>query len=65
MLVVSPQTKVWLGGKLLTRPRATTELGGADTVTATVRPLAQRRWSKDEDGSAVPTFRASRVLITD
>jgi hypothetical protein len=65
VLVVSSRTAVLLSGKRLPAARATTELGGADTISATVRLLAESRWSSDEDGNQLPTFRATRVDITD
>jgi hypothetical protein len=30
-----------------------------------VRPLKSSKWSKDEDGEPLPTFRAGRIEITD
>jgi hypothetical protein len=59
------RTQIWQNGTLLTGTEATTALDGADTATMRVRLTRPPTWSKDEDGNAVPTFRAGRIEITD
>jgi hypothetical protein len=62
---VTSRTSVWKDGQRLPADRKLVELDGADTVTLRGRLLAQRAWLADEDGDPVPTFSASRVVITD
>jgi hypothetical protein len=62
---VLQRTQIWQDGTLLTGTEATTALDGADTATVRVRLTKPPTWSKDEDGSPLPTFRAGRIEITD
>jgi hypothetical protein len=62
---ISSRTSVWKDGERLPAASKLVELDGADTVTLRGRLLAQRAWVADEDGDPVPTFSASRVVITD
>lgn len=63
--IITTRTSVWKDGIRLTPGRKLVELDGADTVRLRVRLLPQPTWLADEDGSPLPTFRTSRVLITD
>jgi hypothetical protein len=63
--LVTSRTSVWKDGQRLPGARKLVELGGADTVYLRGRLLVQSAWQADEDGDPVPTFRASRILITD
>jgi hypothetical protein len=63
--VVTSRTSVWKDGVRLSASRKLVELDGADTVRMRVRLLPQPSWLADEDGEPLPTFRTSRVLITD
>ena len=63
--LVTSRTSVWKDGQRLPAARKLVELGGADTVYLRARLLAQSSWQADEDGDPVPTFSASRILITD
>jgi hypothetical protein len=56
---------VWKNGRHLAADQKLVELDGADTVQMRARLLAQPLWQTDEDGEPVPTFTASRVVITD
>ena len=59
-------TKVFdAAGQPLTGAAAATALAGADSVSLKARLLRPAQWRQDEDGQPVPTFRASRVDITD
>jgi hypothetical protein len=62
---VLQRTQIWQDGSQLTGEDATTALDGADTATMRVRPIKPSKWSKDEDGEPIPTFRAGRIEITD
>jgi hypothetical protein len=62
---ITSRTSVWKDGQRLPAASKLVELDGADTVTLRGRLLAQRTWLADEDGDPVPTFSASRVVITD
>jgi hypothetical protein len=61
---ISPGTKVFQAGRLLQGPAATTAVAGADSVTVRAR-LKRGNWGRDEDGTPIPTFAASRTTITD
>ena len=52
-------------GQALTGDAAATALAGADSVSLKAQLLRPARWRQDEDGQPVPTFRTSRVDITD
>ena len=62
---VLSRTQVWQGETLLTGEQATTALDGADSATMRVRLTRPGKWSEDEDGNPVPTFRVGRIEITD
>jgi hypothetical protein len=62
---VLQRTQIWQDGTQLTGEEASTAIDGADTATIRVRPLKPPKWSKDEDGEPLPTFRAGRIEITD
>ena len=62
---VLQRTQIWQDGTQLTGADASTALDGADTATMRVRPIKRPKWSKDEDGEPLPTFRAGRIEITD
>ena len=59
------RTQIWQDGTQLTGEDATTALDGADTATMRVRMIKRPKWSEDEDGEPLPTFRAGRIEITD
>jgi Ca2+-binding RTX toxin-like protein len=61
---ISPSTKVFQAGRLLQGPAATTAVAGADSVTVRAR-LKRGNWGRDEDGTPIPTFAASRITVTD
>jgi hypothetical protein len=63
--VITSRTSVWKGRVRLPADRKHAELDGADTVRLRARLLPQPTWLPDEDGDPLPTFRTSRVLITD
>jgi hypothetical protein len=63
--LVSKATAVWRDRKLLHGTAATRALSGADTAVLRVRLAPLRRWSRDEDGEKVPTFRSRRIVVTD
>jgi RTX calcium-binding nonapeptide repeat (4 copies) len=52
-------------GQQLTGDAATTALAGADSVSLKAQLLRPGQWRQDEDGQPVPTFRTSRIDITD
>jgi hypothetical protein len=62
---ITSRTSVWKDGQRLTADQKLSELEGADTVRLRGRLLPERYWEPDEDGNPVPTFSASRVVITD
>jgi hypothetical protein len=62
---VLARTQVWQDGTQLTGDDASTAIDGADTATIRVRLIKRPKWSKDEDGEPLPTFRAGRIEITD
>jgi hypothetical protein len=62
---VLQRTQIWQDGTQLTGEDATTALDGADTATMRVRMIKRPKWSEDEDGEPLPTFRAGRIEITD
>jgi hypothetical protein len=59
------RTQIWQDDTLLTGTEATTALDGADTASLRVRLIKPPKWSEDEDGEPLPTFRAGRIEITD
>ena len=60
------RTTVWQGDNELTGEDAATAVDGADTAILRVRLVrSQAKWSQDEDGNPVPTFRTGRLGITD
>jgi hypothetical protein len=63
--VITSRTSVWKDGERLAAARKLVELDSADTVKLRGRLLEQRSWKPDEDGDALPTFTASRIVITD
>jgi hypothetical protein len=62
---VLQRTQIWQDGALLSGTDATTALDGADTATMRVRLIKPPKWSEDEDGEPLPTFRTGRIEITD
>ena len=60
-----PRTTVWEDRALKIGPAATVLIDGADTVVVRGRLTRPRAWRRDEDGSRIPTFRASRIVVTD
>jgi hypothetical protein len=62
---VLERTQIWQDGTQLTGDDATTALDGADTATIRARMVKRPKWSEDEDGEPLPTFRAGRIEITD
>jgi hypothetical protein len=65
IVLVTGRTRVWKDGQRLSGQSRLTELDGADTAHLKVRLRPPKRWLDDEDGSAVPTFSARRIDITD
>lgn len=65
VVLITSRTSVWKDGRRLPAARKLTELDGADTAYMRGRFLPQSSWQADEDGNPVPTFRASRIAITD
>jgi hypothetical protein len=63
--LISSRTSVWMDGVRLPPDRKLAELDGADTVRMRARLIPQPSWQADEDGDPVPTFTASRIVITD
>ena len=64
--LMTSDTKVFdATGQALTGDAAATALAGADSVSLKAQLLRPARWRQDEDGQPVPTFRTSRVDITD
>jgi hypothetical protein len=63
--VVSARTTVVAGGTALDAPAALGPLGDADSATVRGRLEPPSAWRKDEDGQAVPTFAAARIVVTD
>jgi hypothetical protein len=63
--VILPRTRVVKDRRTLQDPQRTEELAGADTATLRARLLRPTEWQENEDGDPVPTFRASRIDITD
>jgi hypothetical protein len=63
--VVYSSTAVLQGRTRLRGAAAATAIDGADTATLTVRLAHPRSWRTDEDGGRVPTFKTSRISITD
>ena len=59
------RTQIWQDDTLLTGTEAATALDGADTASVRVRLIKPPKWSEDEDGEPLPTFRAGRIEITD
>jgi hypothetical protein len=63
--LISTKTSVWEGSTHLRGGAALTAVDGADTALLRVRLAPQSQWGEDEDGNAVATFIAKRILITD
>ncbi|HEX4733043.1 MAG TPA: hypothetical protein VH247_01415 [Thermoleophilaceae bacterium] len=63
--LITTKTSVWKDGVRLAPSSKLVELDGADTVTVRARLLRQASWKPDEDGDPIPTFRATRIVITD
>jgi Ca2+-binding RTX toxin-like protein len=63
--IVGPGTRVFMGGSLLQGQAATTALADLDSVSLRARLKRPGNWARDEDGTPVPTFGASRITITD
>ncbi|MEA2482314.1 MAG: hypothetical protein QOC55_261 [Thermoleophilaceae bacterium] len=63
--LVSSRTSVWANGTRLPPDRKLVDLDGADSVRMRARLLPQRSWQADEDGNGIPTFAATRIVITD
>jgi hypothetical protein len=64
--LMTSETKVFdATGQELTGDAAATALAGADSVSLKAQLLRPAQWRQDEDGQPVPTFRTSRVDITD
>ena len=59
------RTTVVQDGEILTGDDASAAIDGADTAALRVRLKRPPSWREDEDGNAIPTFRAGRVEITD
>jgi hypothetical protein len=65
VVVMSAQTSVWKNGKMVGGADRVTELEGSDTARVRVRLLPASKWLPDGDGNNVPTFSATRIVITD
>ena len=64
--LISSATQVFdAAGQELTGDAAATALAGADSVSLKAQLMRPAQWRQDEDGQPVPTFRTSRVDITD
>jgi hypothetical protein len=63
--LIYSSTVVVQNGQVLKGQAALDAVAGADTATLTVRFASQKKWGADEDGNQVPTFKASRVVVTD
>jgi hypothetical protein len=63
--LITTKTSIWKDGGRLSPSRKLVELDGADTITLRARLLRQKNWKKDEDANPVPTFSATRIIITD
>ena len=64
--LMTSETKVFdAAGQALTGDAAATALAGADSVSLKAQLLRPAQWRQNEDGLSVPTFRTSRVDITD
>lgn len=63
--LTTSRTVVEKDGRRLPSATKLTELAGADTIQMRARLLPHARWADDEDGEPVPTFAASRFVITD
>ena len=59
------RTTVWEGRALKIGPAATVLIDAADTATVTGRLTRPGAWRRDENGNRIPTFRASRIVVTD
>ena len=60
------RTSVWQGNTQVTGEAVATAIDGADTAILRVRLVRPpTKWSHDEDGNSVPTFRTGRMEITD
>jgi hypothetical protein len=60
-----PRTTVWENRALKIGPAATASINGADAALVRGRLTRPSAWRKDEDGSRIPTFRASRIVVMD
>jgi hypothetical protein len=60
-----PRTTVWEDRALKIGPAATALIDGADTVLVRGRLTRPGAWRHDGDRSPMPTFRASRIVVTD
>jgi Lysyl oxidase len=63
--IVYSSTSVWQDGTRLQGDAATDAIAGADTVTLKGRLANPKHWRTDDDGANVPTFKASRIDVTD
>jgi len=63
--LVYKRTAVYENGKRLTGDDVATALAGADTAVLKACLANPKHWREVEDGSPVPTFKASRIKITD
>ena len=64
--LITSETKVFdAAGQALPPDAVATALAGADSASLRARLLRPGQWRQDEDGQPVPTFRTSRVDITD
>ena len=59
------RTTVWEDRALKIGPAATVLIDGADTALVRGRLTRPGDWRQDKDGSQIPTFRASRIVVTD
>jgi hypothetical protein len=59
------RTTVTQDGEVVSGDDVAAAIDGADTAALRVRLLHPPSWREDEDGNAIPTFRAGRVEITD
>ena len=59
------RTTVWEDHALKIGPAATVLIDGADTVLVRGRFTRPGAWRDDDNGRRIPTFRASRIVVTD
>jgi hypothetical protein len=63
-VLVGPRTRVFdADHHRLTGDAATSALDGAEDVVVAAKLLPRDKWLDDEDGTAVPTLRAKKVLV--